>query len=208
MDFLVAHGPDLLFYLFAALAVGAAVCVVSLRNPMYGAVALLTSFLAVAALFLLQHAEFLAVVQIFVYGGGIMVLFLFVIMLVNLHRLPETKRFLLQSPVGILVVVMLMGVLGTFLFQETFPEAGQDVAAFTTVTTADGEVLGSPEPGYETAGMGESDHDAAPPLEDESFGNTQVVATELYTKFLLPFEIASIFLLVAMIGAVVLGRRV
>ena len=216
MDFLAAHGPDLLFYLFAALAVGAAVCVVALRNPMYGAVALLTCFLAVAALFLLQHAEFVAVVQIFVYGGGIMVLFLFVIMLVNLHRLPETRRFLLQSPVGILVVLLLVGVLGTFLYQESFPEAGQNVAAFTTVTTAGGAVLGSPEPSYDEIrdGMGQQpdeegvgDHDAAPPREDESFGNTQAVAAELYTKYLLPFEIASIFLLVAMIGAVVLGRR-
>ena len=81
-------GEALLFYLFAAGALAGAVGVVSLRNPIYGAVALLETFLSVAALFLLLHAEFLGMVQIFVYGGGFMVLFLFVIMLVNLHRLP------------------------------------------------------------------------------------------------------------------------
>ena len=70
---------------------------VTLRNPMYGAISLLACFLSVAVLFLLRHAEFLAIVQIFVYGGGIMVLFLFVIMLVNLHRLPELRLFVGQS---------------------------------------------------------------------------------------------------------------
>jgi NADH-quinone oxidoreductase subunit J len=91
MDALVAAGPALIFYLFAALAVVCAVGVVTLRNPMYGALCLLGTFLSIAALFLLRNAEFLAVVQIFVYGGGIMVLFLFVIMLVNLHRLQEAR---------------------------------------------------------------------------------------------------------------------
>ena len=74
MDALVAAGPAILFYLFAALAVVCAVGVVTLRNPMYGALCLLGTFLSIAALFLLRHAEFLAIVQIFVYGGGIMVL--------------------------------------------------------------------------------------------------------------------------------------
>ena len=87
MEFLVQHAADLLFYAFALGALVAAVGVISLRNPMYCAISLLVSFLCVAALFLLRHAEFLALVQVFVYGGGIMVLFLFVIMLVNLHRL-------------------------------------------------------------------------------------------------------------------------
>ena len=84
MEFLTQHGADLLFYLFAAAAVVSAVFVISLRNPVYNAIALLASFLSIAALFLVLHAEFLAVVQIFVYGGGIMVLFIFVVMMLNL----------------------------------------------------------------------------------------------------------------------------
>jgi NADH-quinone oxidoreductase subunit J len=87
MEFLVAHGPALLFYLFAGIMVASAVVVITARNPVYGAIALLVTFLAVAAVFLLRHAEFVALVQVFVYGGGIMVLFLLVIFLVILHGL-------------------------------------------------------------------------------------------------------------------------
>ncbi|MGH2626755.1 MAG: NADH-quinone oxidoreductase subunit J [Anaerolineales bacterium] len=169
-------GADLLFYLFAAVALVAALLVVSLRNPMYSAISLLGTFLAVAALFLLRHAEFLAVVQIFVYGGGIMVLFLFVIMLVNLHRLRETTKYDPQTP--------LAGVLGLLL-----------VALFVTVfaVASFGPPLAHPEAFTGVAqGIG---------------GNTEAVAWALYRDYLLPFEIASVFLLIAMIGAVVLGRR-
>jgi NADH-quinone oxidoreductase subunit J len=176
VEFLVAHAADLVFYLFAALAVGGALGVVLLRNPMYGAVALLTSFLAVAALFLLRHAEFVAVVQVFVYGGGIMVLFLFVIMLVNLHRLPEGRRFLGQSPLALVVAAVLVALLGFFVAQAALAPGAADLGSFETV-------------------------------EGREVGNTQAVAWSLYRDYLLPFEIASLFLLVAMIGAVVLGRR-
>ncbi len=169
-------GADLLFYVFAAVALVAAVMVVTLRNPMYGAIGLLTTFLAVAALFLLRHAEFLAIVQIFVYGGGIMVLFLFVIMLVNLHRLKETAKYDRQTP--------LAGVLGLVL-----------VVIFVAVFV--GLSFGPPLTAPEVFTR------AAPGIE----GNSQAVAWALYRDYLLPFEIASIFLLVAMIGAVVLGRR-
>lgn len=176
MEALVANGPAILFYVFAALAVVSALGVVTLRNPMYGAISLLSSFLCVAVLFLLRNAEFLAVVQIFVYGGGIMVLFLFVIMLVNLHRLPEVRKYAGQSPVVILLAVVLLGFFGWFFLQADFGPGFTRPEVFDTV---DGELL----------------------------GNSQAVAWALFTKHLLPFEIASIFLLIAMIGAVVLGRR-
>jgi NADH-quinone oxidoreductase subunit J len=171
MDLFFANAPALLFYLFAAIAVVSAVLVVTLRNPMYSAMALLGSFLAVAALFLLRGAEFLAIVQVFVYGGGIMVLFLFVIMLVNLHRLHEVKRYLPDAGLALAVAVVLAALLGFALVQvEWAPAAG----------TAPTPELG---------------------------GNSQAVAWRLYREYLLPFEIASVFLLVAMIGAVVMGKR-
>ena len=176
MEALVANGPSILFFVFASLAVVSALCVVLMRNPMYGAISLLTSFLCVAVLFLLRHAEFVAIVQIFVYGGGIMVLFLFVIMLINLHRLPEVRKFAGQSPVVIVLALLLMGFFGWFFLQVEFD---QPFTRPETFTMADGEDL----------------------------GNSQAVAWALFTKHLLPFEIASIFLLIAMIGAVVLGRR-
>jgi NADH-quinone oxidoreductase subunit J len=176
MDFLVVNGPALLFYLFAALAVLAAILVVSLRNPMYSAFALLTSFLAVAALFFLRHAEFLGVVQIFVYGGGIMVLFLFVIMLVNLHRLQEVRIYGVQWPAALLLAVLLIGLVSWVVARVHFSPANLTPAALVSV---DGQVV----------------------------GNVQAVAWQLYQRYLLPFEIASLFLLVAMIGAVVLARK-
>jgi len=176
VEFLTAHGADLLFYVFAALALAGAIGVVALRNPMYGAISLLLTFLAVAALFLLRHAEFVGIVQIFVYGGGIMVLFLFVIMLVNLHRLPEIKLFGGQSPLAAVLGVLLLVFFGYFFLQAQF---GPGLARPDALVTAQGENL----------------------------GNSQAVAWSLYTQQLLPFEIASVFLLIAMIGAVVLGRK-
>ncbi len=176
MEFLTAHGGAILFYLFAALAVGGAILVVSLRNPMYCAFSLLLSFLAIAGLFLLRQAEFVGIVQIFVYGGGIMVLFLFVVMLVNLHQLPDVGRFLGQSPLAVVVALMLLGLIGALFVGVHF---GPTPASLEILRAVDGEVV----------------------------GNTEAVAMSLYRDYLLPFEIASVFLLVAMIGAVVLGRK-
>jgi NADH-quinone oxidoreductase subunit J len=175
MDFLVANGEGLLFFAFAVLMVVSAVLVVTLRNPMYGAISLLVSFLSVAVLFLLRHAEFLAGVQIFVYGGGIMVLFLFVIMLVNLQGLAESQRFLAHLPWALILAVLTVVTAGML-----FAGADFGMSADTAVMTA---------------------------VEGETVGNSEAVGWLLYRDFLLPFEIASLFLLVAMVGAVVLGRR-
>lgn len=176
MDFLVANGAALLFYLFALIAVGAAILVISLRNPMYSAIALLVTFLSVAALFILRHAEFLAVVQIFVYGGGIMVLFLFVIMLVNLHRLREISMFGVQWPMAVVVGLILLALIGFVVLNTPYGPTEPSPESFVSI---DGELV----------------------------GNTQAVAWLLYREYLLPFEIVSAFLLVAMIGAVVLARK-
>src|SRR4030095_6318781 len=120
MEFLTAHGADLLFYLFALLALAGAIGVVAMRNPMYGAISLLLTFLAIAALFLLRGAEVVGMVQIFVSGGGIMVLFLFVIMLVNLHRLPEIKLFAGQSPFAAVLAIVLLAFFGWVFLQVEF----------------------------------------------------------------------------------------
>jgi NADH-quinone oxidoreductase subunit J len=176
LDFLTAHGADLAFFVFAAIAVVGALGVVTLRNPMYGAVALLLTFLAIAVLFLLRHAEFLAVVQVFVYGGGIMVLFLFVIMLVNQHQLMEVDKYANHWWLALVVVL----VLGVIFIQAFLPIVFSDPAASSAAfTEVDGQAL----------------------------GNSQAVAWQLYRQYLMPFEIVSVFLLVAMVGAVVLGRR-
>jgi NADH-quinone oxidoreductase subunit J len=176
METVAAWGPAILFYLFAAIALVAALAVVTLRNPMYGAIALLTCFLAIAVLFFMRHAEFIGVVQIFVYGGGIMVLFLFVIMLVNLHRLHESKLFADHGPMAFVLAVLLVGLLVLVVYPLRFAAPEPSPASFTAV-------------------------------EGTLAGNAEAVAWQLYRGYLLPFEIVSLFLLVAMIGAVVLGRR-
>ena len=179
MELLIAHGATILFDLFAAVVVAGAVGVVALRNPMYGALCLLATFLGVAALFLLRHAEFVGVVQIFVYGGGVMVLFLFVIMLVNLHRLRETRMLASTAPLAVVVAVLLVGLLLWAVVALPGGGAGEGAAG----TAALREVAG------------------------EELGNSEAVAWVLFRDHLVAFEVASLFLLVAMIGAVVLGRR-
>jgi len=176
MEALIEYIPGILFYAFGLLAVVSALGVVTMRNPMYGAICLLASFLAVAGLFLLRSAEFIAVVQVFVYGGGIMVLFLFVIMLINLQQLYEQSLFGENSKLALVVALALFALVTFVFFQVDFGAA-------------------NPNP------------DALVSVEGEVQGNSQAVAWILYTKYLLPFEVASVFLLVAMIGAVVLGRR-
>lgn len=176
--FLQENGAALLFYLFAGLAVAGAVGVVAWKSPMNGALSLLVTFLAVAALFLLRHAGFVGIVQIFVYGGGIMVLFLFVIMLVNLKRLEASERVWRQTPWALLLSLLFAGVVGV------------------TARAAWKPVLGGSETTERLRTLG-----------GEVVGNPQALAGDLFRNYLLPFEIASLFLLVAMIGAVVLGRR-
>ena len=175
--FLQENGAAILFYLFAGLSVAGAVGVVTLKSPMNGALSLLVTFLAVAALFLLRHAGFVGIVQIFVYGGGIMVLFLFVIMLVNLNRLEESERVWRQTPWALLLSLLFAGVVGVIARANW---AGVSTAGSAErLRTFGGEVVGNP----------------------------QALSQNLFRNYLLPFEIASLFLLVAMIGAVVLGRR-
>jgi NADH-quinone oxidoreductase subunit J len=166
-----------LFAIFAVVAVIGAICVILARNPVHSALFLLLTFLCVAGIFFLEEAEFVGAVQILVYAGGIMVLFLFVIMLVNVQRLGHSDPYHRQI-VGAAVVAFLLNVLfdAFLVIHPVEPGAAFDPAAFRNV-------------GGRLA------------------GNTQAVASSLYQDYLLPFEIASIFLLVAMIGAVVLGRR-
>lgn len=165
-----------LFYLFAAVVVIGALGVVTLRNPMYGAISLLVTFLGVAVLFFLRAAEFVAVVQIFVYGGGIMVLFLFVIMLVNQQHLMESDKYGPDKWLAVGVALVLAALFASAFLPARFVDPAAVPAAFSAV-------------------------DGANP------GNSQAVAWLLYRQYLMPFEIVSVFLLVAMIGAVILGRR-
>jgi NADH-quinone oxidoreductase subunit J len=177
MDFLVANFEAIVFYTVAALAVAGGVGVISLKSPVHSALALLETFVMVAVLFVLRHAEFLAAVQVLVYAGGIMVLYLFVIMLVRVKQLSAADAFLS----GVAPLAALGGVLIGCLI-------------------AVGILLG-------TMAAGDGGAAAMQAVEGATVGNTEAVGWVLYTTYLVPFEVVSVVLLVAMIGAIIFGRR-
>jgi NADH-quinone oxidoreductase subunit J len=166
-------GEAIAFYTISALILFFAVMVVSTKDTVHSVLFLVLDFLFVAALYVLLEAPFLAVIQILVYAGGIVVLYLFVVMLVNLKRPPEAH----QDPhrrtkLGIgLSAAVLIELVAVGLYQTVRP-----AAALPTATM---------------------------PVS----GNTEQVGWMLYTSYLIPFEIASMLLLVAMIGAIVLAKR-
>jgi NADH-quinone oxidoreductase subunit J len=154
----------------SSIALLSAIMVIWSRNAVHSAVYLVLSFLSVAALYVLLEAEFVAAVQVMVYAGGIMVLFLFVIMLVNLKAAigPRVRiHATVSAVIGLFVVGMLLYV-------------------------------------YDKGTAGAA---AGGPSILREGGNLQAVGAALFRDYLLPFEIASVLLLVAMIGAIVLARQ-
>src|SRR3982751_1987061 len=106
-----------LFYIFAVLVLGGAVLTVTRRNAIHCAISLIVSLLGVAGLYLLQQAEFLFAVQIVLYVGGIMVLFLFVIMLVNLDEAAKERQFNNQWAIALVAVALVGAQIGYFLYR-------------------------------------------------------------------------------------------
>src|SRR5437762_11695167 len=162
------------FYTIAAFILGFAVLVVTTKDTVHSVLFLVLDFLFVAALYVLLNAPFLAVIQVLVYAGGIVVLYLFVVMLVNLKRPPEAH----QDP-------------------HRLTKLGFGLAGAVLIELGAILVSGYMKP--PPVGVA----DAAMPVS----GNTEQVGWLLYTNYLIPFEIASMLLLVAMIGAIVLAKR-
>jgi NADH-quinone oxidoreductase subunit J len=167
-------GQAIAFYTLAAFILGFAVMVVSTKDTVHSVLFLVLDFLFVAGLYVLLGAPFLATIQVLVYAGGIVVLYLFVVMLVNLKRPPEAH----QDP-------RRRTRLGFGLATTVLVELGA-IAAYASSRPA------TP---------------AVPGLAMPVSGNTEQVGWLLYTSYLIPFEIASMLLLVAMIGAIVLAKR-
>jgi NADH-quinone oxidoreductase subunit J len=162
-----------LFYAFAALVLGGGILTITRRNAVHSAIALIVSLLGVAGLYLLQGAEFLFAVQIILYVGGIMVLFLFVIMLVNLDQAALEHQFNRHWRVALIATAAVGAQIGYFLYRGK--------GAFHIADT-----------------------NAAPP---STLGNTEMLADHLFSEYLLPFEIASVLLLVAVVGSVVMAKK-
>ena len=189
------------FWLFAALVVLGAVGVVAMRQPVHSALFLLLSFLGVAALFVMARAEFLAAVQVLVYAGGIMVLFLFTIMLVNIRRTAGQPFVHTQAGAGLLVGFLLLAIVGGTVVASSralsLGDLGEPAAPTRLSSTSITRTVTEVVDGKKTSKS----------VTEDVAGNSQAVAWGLYRDYLLPFEVASVFLLVAMIGAVVLGKR-
>ena len=158
------------FYVLAGMALASAVMVVAQKNPVHSAMFLVLTFCCVAGIYVTMSAEFIAAVQVLVYAGGIVVLFLFVIMLVPL----TTKLRPLPLRQGIIAILLAALIAGAFMI--FFDRAAAEETSRLTPATA-------------------------------TLGQIEAVGDSLYTRFLLPFEVASVLLLVAMVGAVVLARR-
>ncbi len=159
----------ILFWIFALVAVTSALVVILAKNPVTSALALIVTLFILAGYYVLLCAQFIAAVQVVVYAGAIMVLFLFVIMLLNLQKLPgmfkATSTTLIMGIIvgGLLFLVALRALTGISL-----PEA----AAY-----------------------------------DVDLGSVANLGSKLFTTYLLPFEIASVLLLSAIVGAIVMIRK-
>ncbi|MBI2677755.1 MAG: NADH-quinone oxidoreductase subunit J [Candidatus Koribacter versatilis] len=158
------------FYGLSAVAIVSALMVITRKNPVHSAISLVFTLLSLAGLYLMLYAPFVAGVQIILYVGGIMVLFLFVIMLVNIEHNLREEQFNKQWLVATIATVVLGALFGYVYYHGKgfFPAA-------------------------------------VPPTPEQV--NTQQIGMSLYTAYMFPFEIASVLLLVAIIGAVVMAKK-
>jgi NADH-quinone oxidoreductase subunit J len=164
---------ELIFFLFLSIVcVASATNILVQRHPIYSALSLVLTFISLAGIYLQMHAEFIAVMQIVIYTGAIMVLFVFVIMLLNAKaedKIPDKLSFL--KYLGMPLVVLLVGVVGVKVFESLSGES---------ITTS--SIL-------------------------DVTGNTQAIGKLLYTQYALPFEVTSLLLLVAIVGAIVMAKK-
>ena len=166
-----------LFFIFGAVCVGAAINLLVQKHPINSALSLIVVMGSLALLYLLLGAEFVAAVQVIVYAGAVMVLFVFVIMLLNAGAeevLPHRSRvaFLLGVPGLIVGLTIGVWVISHYAGLDRISIGGPQIMSGT-----------------------------------ESFGNPRAVAQLLFRDYLLPFEVTSILILIAILGAVVLARR-
>lgn len=160
----------ILFLIFAAIAVVCAVNLVVQTQPIASAISLIGVMGSLAVLYLLLGGEFIAAVQVIVYAGAIMVLFVFVIMLLNAGAEQRSGRSLPARYLGIPLLIVLLGLL-SFLFRVMLP----------------------PSEGVKFGGF--------------TGGSPEAVGRLLFTRYLLPFEVTSVLILIAILGAIVLARK-
>jgi NADH-quinone oxidoreductase subunit J len=165
---------EILFYLFSVVLIAAAVGVITARNPVHCALFLVLAFFNSAVIWLLMEAEFLAIVLLLVYVGAVMVLFLFVVMMLDINVAKMREGFTRYAPLGILVAALVVVEIGSVVWVKSLGGATPEAAASVAV---------------------------------EGYSNTRALGELLYTKYLYPFELAAVLLLVAIVAAIALTMR-
>ena len=162
------------FYLFAAVALSSAVAVITFKNPVHSVLSLVLTFFSTACLWLLLQAEFLGIVLVLVYIGAVMILFLFVVMMLDVHTVPKREGFIKHFPVAIIVAALMFG----------------EIVLLLSAGGSSGISLNSQDPALVS-----------------SSSNLHWLAEALFSRFMLPFEIAAVILTVAIVVAVLLTLR-
>src|SRR5918996_2720482 len=158
---------EILFYAFSAVLVVAAIGVITARNPVHCALFLVWAFFNSAVIWLLLEAEFLAIVLMLVYVGAVMVLFLFVVMMLDVNIAKMREGFTRYAPLGILIAALVVVEIGSVVWVKSLGGAAPEAAASVAV---------------------------------EGYSNTRALGELLYTKYLYPFELAAVLLLIAIVA--------
>ena len=162
------------FYVFGFVSIVSAIGVLLFRSPIYNAMSLVATFFSLGAIYVLLNAEFVAVVQVLVYAGAIMVLFLFVLMLFPINKEEPTTTWNIPKILAIGLTVAIVGQLSNIFLSEKLQFGPQDVFTSSSV---------------------------------QEEGSIALIGRLLYGEYVLPFEVISILLLVAVVGAVVIAKR-
>ncbi len=165
---------ELIFYAFSLVMIFAAVAVITVRNPVYAVLFLVLAFFSAAGIWMLLEAEFLAIILVVVYVGAVMVLFLFVVMMLDINLVPFKEGFIRYLPVAVLVALAMAAELLMVLWSKG--RFGVEMFPVPMPNPAD-------------------------------YSNTRELGELLYTNYLLPFEVAGVVLLVAILSAVALTLR-
>ena len=189
--------PALAFYLFSAIAVAGAICLITFRNPVTSAMSMVVSFIGLAALFVGLNAYFVGVIQILVYAGAIMVLFLFIIMLLDLKSEDrrKTRPAILAASflIPILFLFQLVGVL-----QDTEDKPHQELA----LNEAAEKMVAADIISEDTM-----IHKSLANEDDPDLPDVHLIGHTLYTRYNFPLQVVGVLLLVATIGVVALSKR-
>ena len=164
---------EILFYAFSAVLVVAALGVITARNPVHAALFLVFAFFNSAVIWLLLEAEFLAIVLVLVYVGAVMVLFLFVVMMLDINVAQMKEGFTRYAPLGFIIAALVVVEIGSVVWVKQLGIGEQSAAAVVA----------------------------------EGYSNTRALGELLYTKYLYPFELAAVLLLLAIVAAIVLTMR-